>query len=60
LWHVKELLLLKAVGAKHRSKFPALSLAMVTAARLMKNCLCDLKQNKTKETNKFKLLMKDL
>jgi hypothetical protein len=33
VWHVKEPSLLKAVRAKHRSKFAALSPAMVTVAR---------------------------
>jgi hypothetical protein len=33
LWHVKELSLLKAVIAKHTSKFAALSPVMVTTAR---------------------------
>jgi hypothetical protein len=33
VWHVKEPLLLKAVSAKHRSKFADLSPVMVTAAR---------------------------
>jgi hypothetical protein len=33
VWHVKEPSLLKAVSAKHRSKFAALSLVMVTVAR---------------------------
>jgi hypothetical protein len=33
VWHVKEPSLLKAVRAKHTSKFAALSPAMVTAAR---------------------------
>jgi hypothetical protein len=33
VWHVKEPSLLKAVSAKHRSKFAALSLVMVAVAR---------------------------
>jgi hypothetical protein len=33
VWHVQEPSLLKAVSAKHRSKFAALSLVMATVAR---------------------------
>jgi hypothetical protein len=36
--HIKEPSLLSALSAKHRSKFAALSLVMVTAARDLKNC----------------------
>jgi hypothetical protein len=45
VWHIKELSLLKAASAKHRSKFAALSPIMVTAARLLKNCSCGSKQS---------------
>jgi hypothetical protein len=50
VWHVKEPSLLKAVSAKHRSKFAALSLVIVTVTRYLKNCSCDSKQ--TNKTNK--------
>jgi hypothetical protein len=33
VWHVKEPSLLKAINAKHRSKFVALTSAMMTASR---------------------------
>jgi hypothetical protein len=36
VWHEKEPSLLKVMSAKHRSKFAALSLVMVTAAAKMK------------------------
>jgi hypothetical protein len=36
--HAKEPLLLKAISVKHRLKFAALSLVMVTAVRKLKNC----------------------
>jgi hypothetical protein len=53
VWHIKEPSLLKAVRAKQRSKFAALSLVMVKVARLLKNCLCDSKQrNKQREISK--------
>jgi hypothetical protein len=35
VWHVKEPSLLKAVSAKHRSKFAAPSPVMMTVARYM-------------------------
>jgi hypothetical protein len=44
VWHEKELSLLKAMTAKHRSKFSALSSVMVTAAGWLKNCLGGYKQ----------------
>jgi hypothetical protein len=44
VWHEKELSLLKAMSAKHRSKFAALSPVMVAAAVLLKNCSGDYKQ----------------
>jgi hypothetical protein len=47
VWHIKEPLLLKAASAKHRSKFAALSLVMVTAARKLKNpCVAKNKQTR--------------
>jgi hypothetical protein len=36
VWHIKELSLLKAVSAKHRSKFAALSPVMMATARQLK------------------------
>jgi hypothetical protein len=50
VWHVKQHSLLKAVSAKHRSKFAALSPEMVTAASYPKKLLVRLKTNK--RTNK--------
>jgi hypothetical protein len=51
VWHVKESSMLKAVSAKHRSRFAALSLVMVTVAKYLKTCWCDSKQT-NKQTNK--------
>jgi hypothetical protein len=55
VWHVKETSLLKAVSAKQRSKFAALSPAMVTFARLLKK-IARATQN---ETNKPQFIMEE-
>jgi CRISPR/Cas system endoribonuclease Cas6 (RAMP superfamily) len=47
MWHVKELSLLKAVSAKHRSKFATPSPVMVTVAGWMKNCSGDYNKKQT-------------
>jgi hypothetical protein len=50
--------LLKAISAKHRSKFAALSPVMVAAARLAEKSLCCNKQsNLKKKTTKKKNLL---
>jgi hypothetical protein len=56
MWHGKEPSLLKAMGAKHRSKFAALSPLMVTAAGLLKICSGSYKQT-NKQTNVFDLCL---
>jgi hypothetical protein len=50
VWHEKEPSLQKAVSAKHKSEFAALSPVMVTAARKRKNCSGGYKQT-NKQTN---------
>jgi hypothetical protein len=44
--------LLKAISAKHRSKFAALSPVIVTAGGWLKNCSGGYNQKKTKKTKK--------
>jgi hypothetical protein len=55
VWHEKESSLLKAINAKHRSKFVVLSLVMVTATGQLKNCSGEYKQ-----TNKYNFIMEGL
>jgi D-arabinose 5-phosphate isomerase GutQ len=53
-WDVKESSLIKAISAKRRSKFAALSQVMVTVTGQLKNCSGGYKQiNKTIHTPIF-------
>jgi hypothetical protein len=54
VWHIKEPSLLKAAGAKHRSKFAALSLAVVTV-QIAEKLLVQLKKTNVtfRYTGKF-------
>jgi hypothetical protein len=45
VWHEKQPSLLKAISARHRCKFAALSPVMLTATRYLKNSSCSYKHS---------------